>query len=199
MKFNKKYEEVLEAFKPSPSMGDNYHGMGLKEMPEGVYGSRNKPFDIGDNKLTNLINGPTKVNGLYSANDNKLTSLEGAPKIAKGFSISNNPNLGNLEGISNNKYGHFSCSDCGLTNLLGLPKLQGNIFGKHVGSKALTLDVSNNYLESLEGLERNKRYSTINVGGTGFSQYDVQEYAEQFGLRIGQVLDGKRETYGRED
>ncbi len=169
-KFQKVFEKyIIEA---------GYYKKGLTEIPKDVAGkSINGNFDIGNNKLSSLNGGPKSVSGHYSANNNDLTSLAGAPLSADRFSIDNNAQLGSLSGISDNKYNTFTCANCGLKNLNGLPIVKG------------ALDVSNNPLESLSGLEKNKKYNRIQVTGTKFNYKDVQEYCDKHGIKCSKIDD----------
>jgi hypothetical protein len=66
-------------------------------------------FDCSNNKLENLIGGPTKVGGNYHCDYNELISLEGSPKKIKGeFNCSHNK-LENLIGGPNEVDGFFKC------------------------------------------------------------------------------------------
>ena len=172
-KFNELFKQFMEGFDNTIS----HFRAGLEQIPEEYNGkSINKNFDMGQNNLKDLTNGPEKVDGHFSVNDNLLTSLAGAPVYADRFSIDNNPTLQKLEGIDKMVYKTFTCANCGLKDLTGLPVTR-------------TLDVSNNPLQSLAGLERNKKYKIVKVTGTGISRDDVENYAEEKGIKINSIQD----------
>ena len=172
-KFNEKFDMYL------PEKDVNYYKSELTEIPDEYRGKKiDGQFNVAGNSLTSLENGPLVVTKQYSANDNNLTSLEGAPIRADRLSIDNNPDLGSLSGIADKAYGSFSCANCGLTDLTGLPKV------------TKFLDASNNPLKSLDGLERNKNYKGgIKVTGTGIKRSDVEEYCEKHGIKFGTIQD----------
>jgi hypothetical protein len=139
-------------YKPSKWGNLNISGLRLISLDgcaDHVFGS----FDASDNKLHNLVGGPTIVDGDYRASLCRLKSLDGIPiKIGGYLSLGTNL-LASLQGINQLKEmnGFIHLDDCPITShILGVFFIKGcrginvftevvdfdkaiNIVNKHIG------------------------------------------------------------------
>jgi len=78
-------------------------------------------------KITNLIESPKTVTGLFNCSANKLTSLAGSPNTIGGNFECKANELKSLVGGPKEVRGHYECSGNPLTSLDGLPDSAGFI------------------------------------------------------------------------
>jgi len=77
--------------------------------------------------VTSLKGMPKKVNGMIMLSNNpRLTSLEGCPQSAYQLILSGNKRISSFVGGPTTVKTNFTCQDCGIVSLEGIPKKVGN-------------------------------------------------------------------------
>ncbi len=104
---------------------------------------KTQSFYIGGSNIQTLVGVPNEVNGKFEVERTSIVDLEGFPTILGSFDIKYNPLLKTTKGFK-----PCNCVNICQLNNNGLEEIVD--FGK---SKFLTLDLMNNKLTSLKGLE----------------------------------------------
>jgi hypothetical protein len=119
-------------------------------------------FNVSNNNLKNLVNGPKKIGGQYQVSDNDLTSLIGcASEIPGEFNVSSNK-LSSLEHGPKIVCGSYYATDNDLVSVVGIPTMiDGSLHIEH-----------NPLLTSLKGIRAvNEMFGKIYLGNNPITSH----------------------------
>jgi hypothetical protein len=119
----------------------------MKGFPDDV----GSTFNVAENSLTTLLNGPSYVNANYFAQGNQLVSLKGAPEIIRSdFDISRNQLITMSDGPSK-VLGKLNVSKNRLTSFIGFPEYVGGDI-EMTGNRITSLQDIHKHIKECRGI-----------------------------------------------